>query len=47
VFGRGMTAYSCEELSKIAGKKSDEIEAILGYKYKDEIIHRDHLVLWG
>ncbi len=47
VFGRGVSAYASDELFKIAGKKTDEIETALGYKYKDEVIHRNDLVLWG
>lgn len=42
---KGLTTYSSTELQKIQGKKSSEIEAILGYKYGEEVIHRDNLVL--
>ena len=42
---RGLTSYSSEELRKIMGSKSSQIEKILGYKYSDEIIHRDDLVI--
>jgi len=44
VFARGLVAYSAEDLRKIAGKKTADIEAILGYKYLDEAVHRDDLV---
>jgi len=44
-FARGITSYSSEELQKIAGVKTTEIEEILGYKYSDEIIHRDDLAV--
>jgi len=44
-FARGLVNYTCEELQAIKGKKSEEIEAILGYKYYDEVIHRDDLVI--
>jgi glutamate 5-kinase len=44
-FARGVTNYSRAELDRIIGKKSSEIEGILGYKYNDEIVHRDNLVL--
>jgi len=44
-WARGITNYSSEEIRKIAGKKSSEIEALLGYRIRDEIIHRDELVL--
>jgi glutamate 5-kinase len=41
---KGLTNYSAGELRKIQGKKTDEIEKILGYKFYDEVIHRDNLV---
>jgi glutamate 5-kinase len=44
VFARGLTGYSGEEIQKLAGKKTSEIEAVLGYKYLDEVVHRDDLV---
>jgi len=47
VFGRGLTRYSSAELTRIAGKKSSEIESVLGYKYRDEVIHRSDLILWS
>jgi len=45
LIAKGITDYSSEELRKIAGKKTGEIEGILGYKYSDEVIHRDNLVI--
>lgn len=42
---RGITNYSCEELEKIKGLKTSEIEGKLGYKYSDEVIHRDEMAL--
>lgn len=44
-FAKGVINYSLSELLRIMGKKSSEIEGILGYKYGDEIVHRDNLVL--
>jgi glutamate 5-kinase len=44
---RGLTAYSSADISRIAGHKSGEIAAILGYRGRDEVIHRDDLVLTG
>ncbi len=44
-FARGITNYSSSELNKIKGRKTKEIEKILGYKYYDEVIHRDNLVI--
>ena len=42
---RGLASYGADEAARIAGKKSAEIEAILGYKRTDELVHRDDLVL--
>jgi glutamate 5-kinase len=42
---RGLTSYSSDEIRKIAGAKTSDIEKILGYKYSDEIIHRNDLVV--
>jgi len=44
---RGLTAYSSADIRRIAGHKSSEIAAILGYRGRDEVIHRDDLVLTG
>jgi glutamate 5-kinase len=41
----GMANYSSDETKKIMGHKSSEIEAILGYKDDDEVIHRDNLAI--
>ncbi len=45
VLGRGLSAYSSADAALIIGHKSREIEARLGYRGRDEIIHRDDLVL--
>jgi glutamate 5-kinase len=42
---RGLSAYSSADIRRIAGYKSSEIAAILGYRGRDEIIHRDDLVV--
>ena len=44
---RGLTAYPADEAARIAGRRSSEIPDILGYSGRDEIIHRDDLVLLG
>ncbi|WP_242345872.1 glutamate 5-kinase [Anaeromyxobacter terrae] len=44
-FARGLAGYAAEEIRKIAGLKTSEIERALGYKYLDEIVHRDDLVV--
>jgi glutamate 5-kinase len=43
--GRGLSAYASADISRIAGHKSGEIATILGYRGRDEIIHRDDLVV--
>ena len=43
--GRGLCAYSGDDGRRIMGHKSREIEAILGYRGRDEMVHRDDLVL--
>lgn len=43
--GRGLCAYSSEDARRIAGHKTGDIEGILGYRGRDEIIHRDDLAL--
>ncbi|WP_371708959.1 glutamate 5-kinase [Labrenzia sp. PHM005] len=45
VIGRGLIAYDMEEAQLIAGRNSREIEAIVGYPGRAEMIHRDDLVL--
>ena len=42
---RGLSAYASEDAARIAGHRSDKIEAILGWRGRDEIIHRDDLVM--
>ncbi len=42
---RGLVSYNSDEIRKIAGAKTSDIEKILGYKYSDEIIHRNDLVV--
>jgi glutamate 5-kinase len=42
---RGLSAYGSAEAERIIGHRSDEIEAILGWRGRDELIHRDDLVL--
>ena len=44
---RGLTAYNASDAERIAGKRTVEIEAILGYRGRDEMIHRDDLALTG
>tara|TARA_Y100001960_G_C14716675_1_gene849993 strand:+ start:593 stop:1735 length:1143 start_codon:yes stop_codon:yes gene_type:complete len=43
--GRGLIAYSSQDARMIMGHKSREIENLLGYRGRDEMIHRDDLAL--
>lgn len=45
VLGRGLTAYGSQDVTILCGRKSADIEALLGYRGRDEIIPRDDLVL--
>jgi glutamate 5-kinase len=42
---RGIVAYSDVDAAKIMGHRSSQIEGILGFRGRDEMIHRDDLVL--
>jgi glutamate 5-kinase len=42
---RGITNYGSGDLARIIGKKSDEIESLLGFNFGDEVIHRNDLVV--
>jgi glutamate 5-kinase len=44
-FARGVISYSLAETLQIMGKQCAEIETLLGYKYRDEVVCRDDLVL--
>jgi glutamate 5-kinase len=45
LIARGIANYSSSDIAKIKGSKSIEIERKLGYKYTEEVIHRDNMVL--
>lgn len=46
-FGRGLANFSAREVEKIKGRKTREIEKILGHCDYDEVVHRDNLVCFG
>lgn len=46
-FARGLVNYPADELQRIRGKKSGQIESILGRREYDEVVHRDNLTLLG
>ena len=43
--GRGLVAYAADDARRIIGRRSGDIEAVLGFRGRDEMIHRDDLVL--
>ena len=44
--GRGLSAYSSADAAIIAGHRSEDFEALLGWRGRDEVIHRDDLVIF-
>jgi glutamate 5-kinase len=44
---RGLVAYDRADAERIIGRRSAEIEAILGFRGRDEMVHRDDLVRLG
>lgn len=42
---RGLVSYSADEAERIAGRRSNEILGLLGYRGRDEVVHRDNLAL--
>lgn len=44
-FARGIACYSSNDIEKIKGHHSNEICNILGYKFDDDVIIKDNLVL--
>jgi len=45
LLGRGIANYASADVAQIKGSKSIEIEKKLGYKYTEEVIHRDNMVV--
>ena len=45
VIGKGLSAYAAADMRAIKGRKSEDIEAILGFRGRSEVIHRDDLVV--
>ena len=42
---RGLVAYDADDAARIVGRKSGEIDGMLGFRGRDEMVHRDDLVL--
>ena len=47
VIGHGLSSYGSADALMICGHKSNEIETVLGYRGRDEMIHADNLVISG
>ena len=45
VFAVGLVSYSASEIRRMKGRQSEEFLEVLGYKYVEEIVHREDLVL--
>ncbi|UCF93266.1 MAG: glutamate 5-kinase [Desulfobacterales bacterium] len=45
ILGIGLVNYSAADIRKIMGLKTKQINAVLGYKPYDEVIHRDNLAI--
>jgi glutamate 5-kinase len=41
----GLVNYDVDDVQRISGKQSEEIDNILGYAYGSEVVHHDNLVL--
>jgi glutamate 5-kinase len=44
---RGLVAYDAAEAARIAGRRTGDIEILLGFKGRDEMVHRDDMVMTG
>lgn len=45
VFARGLSGYASDDVQKLQGRHSDEIDSVLGYRVLDVVVHRDSLVV--
>jgi glutamate 5-kinase len=45
IIARGLSAYSSADVRRIMGRRSAEIEQLVGYRGRDEVVHRDDMVL--
>ena len=44
-FAVGLASYNADEIRRMRGRRRGDFEAVLGYRYTDEIVHRNDLVL--
>jgi glutamate 5-kinase len=42
---RGLAAYSAVDAQRIRGRKSADIESLIGFRGREELVHRDDLVM--
>lgn len=42
-FARGLSNFSARDLERVKGLKTAQIEAVLGHKPSDEVVHRDNM----
>jgi glutamate 5-kinase len=45
VIARGLIEYDSEEAARIAGKRSEDIAALLGHLPRSVLVHRDHMAM--
>ncbi|MGE4322044.1 MAG: glutamate 5-kinase [Sphingobium sp.] len=45
VIARGLSEYDCGEAARIAGKRSEDIAALLGHVPRSVLVHRDHMAI--
>lgn len=45
LLARGLAEYDADDAARIAGKRRDEISALLGDAVRPALVHRDHLVM--
>ena len=45
VFAVGLVSYPASEIQRMKGRQSEDFLEVLGYKYVEEIVHREDLVL--
>ena len=45
-FAVGLVSYPASEIKRMKGRQSSEFEEVLGYRYVEEIVHREDLVLF-
>ncbi len=44
IIAHGITAYNSEDIARVVGLKSEDVEDVLGYRGRPAIIHRDDMI---